>query len=177
MKALRTLLLLGFATTTSAQGTPPATAAAPGCGADNTKFEVTTAKSQHPISKPNPGKALIYFLQDDSYFENMPRPATRFGLDGEWIGATHANSYFYISVDPGDHHLCANWQNFLGVRTTFKSAATHFTAEPDRVYYYVVSDFYIENHGPATIKINPLDSDQAQLLMSKFAFSTSKAKK
>ena len=49
---------------------------------------------QHPFAKPESGKALIYFLQDDPNFLSRPRPTTRFGLDGNWIGATQSNSYF-----------------------------------------------------------------------------------
>ena len=103
MKILSSLLVLAFATSVHAQSSPPATAAAPGCGTDTTKFDVNSDKSRHPISKPEPGKALIYFLQDDSTFESRPRPTTRFGLDGAWIGATQSNSYFYVSVAPGEH--------------------------------------------------------------------------
>jgi len=177
MKTFLALFALAFATSTFAQSTPTPQAAAPGCGTDNIKFEVKSDKSQHPLLKPEPGKALIYFLQDDSYFENRPRPTSRFGLDGKWIGATQANSYFYFSVDPGEHHLCANWQNFLGVNVAVKSAATHFNAEQGGSYFFVVSDFYVQHQGPAFMKISQLDNDQAQLLMNRFAFSASHAKK
>src|SRR5947209_17835484 len=114
MKTLTALLCLAFATISFAQNAPTGTAAAPGCGAENIKFDVTTDRSKHPFVKPEPGKALVYFLQDDSYFQSRPRPTTRFALDGNWVGATQANSYFYASLDPGEHHLSAAWPSFVG---------------------------------------------------------------
>jgi hypothetical protein len=181
MKTLSTLLLFAFAVPSFAQNAPTETAAAPGCGAENTKFDVKTDHSKHPFVKPEPGKALVYFLQDDSYFLSTPRPTTRFGLDGNWVGATQANAYFYVSVNPGEHHLCAGWQSFVGFNVAQKSAAAHFTAEPGGVYIFVVNDHADrggdEHQRPAGMKLSALDSDEGQLLMSKFGFSTSRARK
>jgi hypothetical protein len=107
VKIALALLLFLFTSTVFAQTAPTtASAIAPGCGTADTKFNVATNDKLHPFAKPESGKALIYFLQDDSDFLSRPRPTTRFGLDGNWIGATQSNSYFYISVDPGEHHLC-----------------------------------------------------------------------
>jgi len=180
MKTLSAFFLFAFATASFAQNAPTETAAPPGCGVENVKFDVKTDRSQHPLAKPEPGKALVYFLQDDSNFQSAPRPTTRFGLDGNWIGATQANSYFYVSIDPGEHHLCAGWQSFVGFTSGHKSAAALFTAEPVGVYFFVVNnhaDRGGENQHPAGMKLSPLDSDEARLLMSKFGFSTSRAKK
>src|SRR5882762_1272192 len=183
MKDLTALLLFAFATASFAQNAPTAAAAAPGCGAENTKFDVKTDRSQHPFVKPEPGKALVYFLQDDAYFQSVPRPTTRFGLDGNWVGATQANAYFYVSVDPGEHHLCADWQSFVGFNVAQKSAAAHFTAEAGGVYFFVVNDRadaageHGEQQRPAGMKLSALDSDEGQLLMSKFGFSTSRVRK
>jgi len=143
MKTLTSLLFLAFATISSAQNAPTETAAAPGCGAENTKFDVTTDRSKHPFVKPEPGKAIVYFL----------------------------------------HHLCAGWQSFVGFNVAQKSAAAHFTAEAGGVYFFVVNDRAdaAGQHGerlyPAGMKLSALDSDEGQLLMSKFGFSTSRVRK
>jgi hypothetical protein len=47
------------------------------------------------------------------------------GLDGEWVGATQRNSYFSLSVDPGEHHVCATEGGQL-------FAFAHFTAEAEK---------------------------------------------
>jgi len=67
------------------------------------------------------------------------------GLDGQWIGATNGNSYFYFSVDPGEHHLCTNWQGFSFLGKTRAAGALHFTAEPGGVYYFRAKDIYVSD--------------------------------
>jgi hypothetical protein len=183
MKTALALFLALLPASVVAQDAATASAVASGCGAENTKFDVTTERSKHPFVKPEPGKAIVYFLQDDSYFQSRPRPTTRFGLDGNWVGATQSNSYFYASVDPGEHHLCAGWQSFVGFNVAQKSAAAHFTAQAGGVYFFVVNDRAdaAGEHGerlyPAGMKLSALDSDEGQLLMSKFGFSTSRVRK
>jgi hypothetical protein len=79
----------------------------PYCG--GAQFEVTTLKSQHPVVQPDAEKAVVYFIEDDdSAYPWGRKPTIRAGLDGSWVGATHSNSFFYFSVAPGEHHLCAN---------------------------------------------------------------------
>ena len=154
-----------------AQDKPSATATAPGCGLANTKFEVKTDSQQHPIAQPESGKALLYFIEDDTSFSSRPKPTTRLGIDGNWAGATQGNSYFYLSITPGEHHLCASWQSRVLLFSERKAAAAHFTAEAGRVYYYRVKNIWGQ-YSAADISLEPLDSDEGQLLMSKFAFST-----
>jgi len=178
MKLLCSLLLLTLCTIpVAAQSTNAEQAAAPGCGKDNTKFEVQTTKSHYPFLKPDAGRALVYFLQDDTDFISRPRPSTRFGLDGSRIGATNSHSYFYVSVDPGEHHLCAGWQSFVGFNTGHIAAAASFMAAAGSSYFFLVKNRSSHENFPAFMKLEPLDPDEAQLLMSKFALSTSHAKK
>jgi len=180
MKTLLAVLLLTFATGAFAQSSPTPTAVAPGCGTADTKFDVSTSNSQHPMAKPDPGKALIYFLQDDTYFDARPRPTTRFAIDGTWIGATHGNSYFYLSIDPGEHHLCANWQSYLGptgLGTGLDTAAARFRAEAGGIYFFSARNHGTLHTGAAGVELLPTDGDEAQLLMSRFALASSRPKK
>jgi hypothetical protein len=173
------LIILLFASSVFAQGAPSATgtAAAPGCGPADFKFEVKSSDSSHPVTQPEAGEALIYFLQDDKVFESHPRPTVKWGIDGTWVGATQSNTYFYISVDPGAHHLCSEWQTAAIVTAGHQASAAHFTAEAGQVYYFRAQDFFLKDTGAAHVKLNPVDSDEAQLLMTKFGFSTSQPKK
>lgn len=145
---------------------------ASGCGNPDVKFQVKTDKAKHP-AELEAGKALVYFIQDDSEFTATPKPTTRAGLDGKWVGATHTNSYFYFSVDPGVHNLCASWQSagFAG----HKTAAAHFTAEAGGVYYFVVKNTWLRTH-TGGISVNSLDGDRGQFLANSFLFSTSHPK-
>ncbi|HEV2488382.1 MAG TPA: DUF2846 domain-containing protein [Candidatus Acidoferrales bacterium] len=161
----------------------------PGCGPANLKFDVKTTNAEQPAPTPQAGKALVYFLQDDLKYDSSPRPTTRFAIDGLWLGATHANSYFYVFVDPGEHHLCANWQSDVilmnfGVPKRSTSAAS-FTAESGKTYYFRAQDIAKSHSGEnnssyvseAEVLLAPLDGDEAQVLMNTFSFSSSHPKK
>jgi hypothetical protein len=167
---LATFLLTSLA---FAQDQSSGSAKVPACGAPDSRFEIKTDTAQHP-AQPEPGKALVYFIQDDSDFASRPRPTTRVGMDGQWVGATHGDSYFYFSVDPGIHHLCASWQG--AEETSRNTAAAHFTAEAKGVYYFAAKDSS-QYRGPASITFNLLDSDEGQLLTNELEFSVSQPKK
>lgn len=174
MKA--SLVVLFFATTALAQTNATPAASAPGCGAAHIKFAVKTTKSQHPVVQPEKDKALIYFIEDDSSFESRPQPTTRLGVDGAWVGANHGDSYFYVSVDPGEHHLCASWQSFVALGAHETSAAAHFTAEAGQTYYFRVRNTWLLEHGVTHVELSALDSDEGQVLTSRSSFSTSEPK-
>ena len=174
MRVFCGLLLLG--SLLFAQNAPTASASAPGCGPADTHFQVKTDPDRHPTIQADGGKAVVYFLQDDAEFLTRPRPTTRFGIDGEWAGATKSNSYFYVSVAPGEHHLCASWQSSEGFRVE-NTAAAHFTAGPGGVYFFRARDFWARDFGPAHVELLPLDSDEGLLLASKFSLSSSTPKK
>jgi len=158
-----------------AQNQPMAAAAASACGPSDTKFDVKSNKHTHPLSQPTEGKALVYFIQDDSLFASFPKPTTRAGLDGAWVGATHGNSYFYFSVDAGEHHLCASWQSEVVLGAGQKTAAAHFNAKAGDVLYFRVRNTW-SREAVAAIDFAPVDSDEALLLMSTFSFSSSRPK-
>src|ERR1700686_2432681 len=149
---------------------------APGCGAPDVKFEVKTVKQQ-PAVKPDPGKALLFFIEDDSSFDSHPKPTTRLGVDGRWEGATHGSSYLFPFLDPGVHHLCASWQSLVVLGLGHKTLAAHFTAEPGEVYYFSAKANWLLHDGFTGMTLDPLDSDEGQLLASKLKFSVSKEKK
>lgn len=150
---------------------------APGCGSPDEQFKVKTTKKGQPIAQAAAGKALLYFVQDDREFESIPRPTVRAGIDGKWMGATHANSYAYFSVEPGEHHLCASWQSGVVVGAGQQSAALHFTAEAGKSYFFRIRDHWNKFEGLGTMIFEPLDSDEGKLLVSEFKYSTSHAKR
>jgi hypothetical protein len=174
MKTLFAVLALCAAALAQSVASSPAVA--PGCGSANVKFDVKAEKSQHPMVQPKSGKAIVYFVEDDNSFESFPKPTTRVGVDGAWVGANHGDSYFYFAVDPGEHHLCASWQSFVGFGMKETSAAAHFTAEAGQAYFFRVKNVWLRDHGNGHVELLPLDSDEGQLLASKFALSMSRPK-
>lgn len=152
-----------------------------GCGPADFKFSVKTVVGNRATPVADPSKATIFFLQDDVRYGVRPRPTTEFGIDGDWVGATQANSYFFVSVDPGEHHLCANWQSRVTKRVpTRPTSALHFTAEAGSTYYFRARD--ITEGGDSSppfeeVVLESVDSDEARLLMKSFARSVFETKK
>jgi hypothetical protein len=173
---MRTILLVFLFASPALAQSAPGVATAPGCGASNASFSVKTDKNQHPFAQPDAGKALVYFVEDDSNFKASGKPTVRAGLDGAWVGATHGSSYFYFSVDPGEHHLCASWQ---GKYMEAYTAATDFSAKAGEIYFFQVRDTFRWPKGSQMIRkmdLKAVNKDEGQLLASQYPFSTSHAK-
>ncbi|MGA2350297.1 MAG: DUF2846 domain-containing protein [Terracidiphilus sp.] len=99
------------------------------CGDTKTKFDVTTQKSATALPAPDANKALIVFIQPYKMACIGGCLAPRFAMDGQWVGATHAFSYFTLQVEPGQHHFCSTGQtpNEIAIRSfEVKAGMTYF---------------------------------------------------
>jgi hypothetical protein len=92
---------------------------------------VKADNTQHPASQPESGKALVYVFHEER--QN---------------NANHGKSYFFFTVDPGAHRLCANWQSKIKIYSRQSSAAS-FVAEAGKVYYFRAQVNEITNPAPA----------------------------
>lgn len=174
MKAFAVVLLFG--TFVFAQGSSSPINTAPGCGAASVKFDVKTDKSPHALVQPPSGQAMVYFVEDDTEFQSTPKPTTRIGVDGTWVGANHGNSYFSFAVAPGVHHVCASWQSLTVIGAHDTSAAAHFTAEAGQVYYFRVKNTWLRGSLASQVDLSPVDTDEGQLLASRRPLSISHPK-
>jgi hypothetical protein len=119
----------------------------------------------------------VYIIQDEAHPDCLKCDVTtRVGLDGSWIGANNGDSYFFFSVGPGEHHLCANRQPELGVSTK-PIALLSFTAEAEKTYYFRVHAIYGADRGASYSDFAAVDSDEAQYLISISAYANSRPKK
>jgi hypothetical protein len=162
----------------------PRTAA--GCGPAKTEFDVKTDKNQHSVTPPESGRALVYVIEDvtNPHAMTFGVVTTRVGLDGNWVGANHGQSYMSFAAEPGQHRVCADWQSSLkGLQKL--SGATDLTVEAGKTYYYR-SEVTIpwSGHGDqlgneqtGQVRLKPVDDSEGLLLISKSASSTWAAKK
>jgi hypothetical protein len=144
------------------------------CGPQDVDLSVKQDGSQHTLSQPQPGKALIYFIQETGSATCLLGPCvTRIGLDGAWVGAFKHNSYFFVSVDPGEHHACMNVQSPtpLGKLMAFAQV----TAEAGKIYY--LGTKASARTSTTRLEIDPMDSDQAKYLIGSSPLSVSQQKK
>jgi hypothetical protein len=166
------ILLAAFASAGFAQDQAPAVSARGGCGPSEALFDVKTDSKQHPIAPPDAGKALVYVFEDMEH-----GPTMRVGLDGVWIGANKGKSYFFFSVDPGDHQVCTNWQSGTFKETSKRiGSAITVKAEAGKVYY-LRTQVYERSEQDRNVKLEPVEAAEGQFLISSSAFSTFHPKK
>ncbi len=173
-KALFLILFSAFFTM-CALAQDPVAAAKSACGPNNVSFDVQDDNSSHAVKQPEPGKALIYVIQDIGV-ENClwACMTTKIAMDGAWLGANRHNSYFVSAVDPGERHLCVNWQSHIE-RFSKAVGLVHFTAEAGQVYFFRTRIMGI--NGPAFFDFEPIDSDQGKLFVAQLPMSVSHPKK
>lgn len=166
MKAFLLTALLVLATSGFAQTTTRRADSA--CGPSDVRFNVKLGQTQQPLEQPQPGKALVYFLQDYGS-ANYPGIAqvTKVGIDGAWVGANKDDSWFSVSVDPGEHHVCVNAQArlFPGVREF-----ADFTAEAGHVYFFRTRDLMWKTQ---RLEFGKTNRDQALYMIETYPLSVS----
>lgn len=145
--------------TALAQSAAAPAAATTGCGDAAVRYDVDTDRGLHP-APPQPGRALVYFIQDDRKVTGFLRPTTRVGVDGSWVGATHGNTYFFFFVDPGAHHLCASWQPSSFFAQGQKTMTVDFSAKAGATYYFQATNTLPGSSRAATISLTPLSNDE-----------------
>jgi hypothetical protein len=173
MKAALVVLLLGVVSAFAQE--PSAIAAAEAaCGPVDVHFDVHPAESQ-PLTQPQPSKSLVYVIEVfDRPGNQLSRPTLRVGFDGKWAGAVKGDSYLAFSVDPGEHHLCTNWQSRLK-QFSSKAAFSSLNAEPGKTYYFRAH--IIEGGGLSfSLDFAAMDPDEGKYLVASVAPSDSHAK-
>jgi len=157
------------------QGQPVDVRSAAGCGPADEQFSVKVDKTQHKVTEPEAGKALVYVI-----VQERPRPGdalyignitTRVGLDGSWVGANYGESYISFLVEPGEHRVCSDWQSSLKGRQKLSGAAD-LSAEIGKTYFFKVElwsgapsdgrDFHEQD-----VRLKAVDTSEGMLLVSK----------
>lgn len=159
------LIALLFAASASAQNFSSA------CGPSNISFDVTLEKSHLSPPRAEPGKAAFVFIQDfgQQKFGIGVHVIGRVAIDKSWVGATKDNSYFSVSIEPGEHHICVNLDSD-GLKNPVEFA--HFTAEAGKVYFFRAR--YLSS---GDLLLAPVDDDEAEYQIGRFPLSVSKSKK
>jgi hypothetical protein len=162
MKTALIVLLLAA----SAFSQTPSGSATSACGPKRDTVQVKLDNSQHTLAQPDPGKALVYFIQEKGL--DVFGVTTRIGIDGVWVGANKNSSYFAVSVVAGEHHMCAKVQSFHG----HPVGLAHFTAEAGRIYYFDGRVVYGEA-SDLYFFLGAVDSDQGKYLIDSLPLSVS----
>ena len=176
--ALVTIFLVVSAMAQNSNVIPHAAA----CGAANVQFSIKMDSSQTTAPEVESGRALIYVVEDQK-FRAFNDVTARVGLDGAWVGATRGNSFLFFSVEPGEHHLCADWVSSL-LASGREIALFGFTAEAGKTYYFRARttggpSSMTEKNGlddTASIDLDLVNSDEGRLLVESSPLSVSHPK-
>lgn len=143
------------------------------CGPEHISFKVRLDDSQHTLAQPEPGKARVYFIHDAGTTFITGYPTVKVAMDGAWLGANHGNTYFSISAEPGEHHVCIALQSSHVAQHV---ELAHFTAAADTVYYFRTRLLAMPVN-LALLELEAIDSDQGKYLVGTFPLSVSSPKK
>jgi len=183
MKAASVAVLFGLFVTSAFAQVAVYAAESGACGPVQTKFVVKTDPNPHALQQPEPGKALVYVIEDQK-FKNFRDVTARVGLDGAWVGANLGASYLFFSVNPGVHHLCTDWISGSLPDGRLVSLAP-LNAEEGQTYYFRVrtsggkgsTHDYESSAAGASIDLDLINSDEGKLLVESSALSVSHPKK
>jgi hypothetical protein len=174
MRTAPLILLLAVSAFAQSQSAPSTAA----CGPDHVTFVAHEGGDTLAPAPPEAGKARVYFIQDNGELADNQHYTLKIGLDGAWVGAYKNNSVFTVSVEPGEHHVCANVQSSFDQGLNFVFA--HFTAEAGKVYYFRTRFFGVflgSPQHPGRLDLDQPDSDQAKFLIATYPESLFKPKK
>ena len=166
------LVLIAMLFPISAFAQTPSSRIAPACGPQGVSFDVKQDDSQHTVVQPEPGKAQVYFIQDDvGSFGIGGTVTSMIGIDGAWAGENKDDSYFSVPVEPGEHHLCVNVQSHVG----HPMELSHFIAEAGNVYYF--RERIVPIPYGMYLYFDSVDSDEAKHLIGSYPLSVAHLKK
>lgn len=171
MKKIAALFLCCVPLLAADRPAPPSSA----CGSLHVSLAVDLDHSTHSIAAPEGGKARIFFIEETGQTTNWGYPTTRIGIDGSWVGANKKNSYFSVSLNPGEHHLCLAVQSAFARFSPQIIDLAHLNAEAGKTYYYR-SRIIDSEHGPQYLIFDPVDSDEAKYLIASYPLSKSHPK-
>lgn len=175
-KAMKTGIAVMLLVASAVAQKAPASPGVGACGLLGVNFNTETSMGQ-PLVQPESGKALVYVAEDFPKFgEVIGAPTIKVGLDGSWVGATHGASYISFTVNPGEHHLCINWQSSLG-RLSRLVAFAHLVAEPGKTYYFRTRAIYSSYAANMYLDLDAIDPDEGEYLVASSQLSTSHPKK
>jgi hypothetical protein len=93
------------------------------CGTENVNYHAQTKKDQRPTPEAPADKALIYVMRPTNFGYNIH---SKLAVDGKWMGTNRGKTYFYFTIDPGEHHFCSEAANQDAVTMAVKPGKTYY---------------------------------------------------
>ncbi len=176
-------LALSVAASCVAQDASTTQAYKAACGAVDTKLNADVAQPTTMIT-PETGKALVYLIQRDDQTNALclgrkcGGADVRIGMDGAWVGETKGNSFVALSVVPGQHHLCVNWQSHFKKVSHHEAYLQPLSVDSGQTSYFLIHVSAGNGGGdaavPFSLSLEPVNVDEAKMLLETSPQSTLK---
>ena len=162
------LLLIG---TAAAKDPVALRAALASCGPAGVHFQTIHSPSPQP-AEAEKGKARILLVGDAAY-----------AIDGRWVAKTTGNTYFAVSLDPGEHHLCARyshwlpWEALIFIWTKVTVYSVHsLDAKAEETYYFGPRGNPLNPPAIAVFHLIQYDSDEGARIVAASKFRGTRPK-
>jgi hypothetical protein len=93
------------------------------CGGGSAKFSAQTDKKQRPRPDAPEDKALIYVLRSTMIGYKIH---SKLAVNGDWVGVNRGKTYFYFTLDPGEHFFCSESENQSYLALTVEAGKTYY---------------------------------------------------
>ena len=93
------------------------------CGNESVDYEASTDKNQHPTPEAPSDKAMIYVMRPTMIGFKID---SKLAVDGQWMGVNRGKTYFYFTLEPGEHFFCSESENQSYLALTFEAGKTYY---------------------------------------------------
>ncbi len=139
------------------------------CGPKDQTLTVTTTKHQGQPIQPVPEKATLVFINSEAHC--LGCGTVDLGLDGKWAGANKGNSYFSVTVAPGDRHVCGYLDS---IQYSFRNKVqlTELNAEAGQIYYFTTDIFHNSAANAGALFLRLVSPDEGKFLASQSSLAS-----
>lgn len=93
------------------------------CGTESVNYTAHTDKKSHPTPDAPADKAMIYILRPTIIGYKIN---SKLAVDGVWMGVNRGRTYFYFTLDPGEHYFCSEAENQDYLALKVEAGKTYF---------------------------------------------------
>lgn len=93
------------------------------CGTESVNFSAQTDKKQRPMPDAPTDKALIYVLRPTMIGYKIH---SKFAVNGDWLGVNRGNTYFFLTLEPGEHFFCSESENQSYLALNLEAGKTYY---------------------------------------------------
>lgn len=93
------------------------------CGTESVNYTARTDKTQHPTPDAPADKAMIYVMRTTMLGYKIH---SKLAVDGEWMGVNRGKTYFFFTIESGEHYFCSEAENQSYLTLTVEAGKTYY---------------------------------------------------